>query len=61
MAVQVGVRLGHDEIVELIELGGTGEVYRARDPRLQRDVAIKILPSQVDARGLRLQSYGARE
>src|SRR6187200_1491368 len=40
-----GTRLGAYEITSAIGAGGMGEVYRARDTRLQRDVAIKILPS----------------
>jgi eukaryotic-like serine/threonine-protein kinase len=39
-----GVRLGHYEILSAIGAGGMGEVYKARDTRLERDVAIKILP-----------------
>ncbi|MGQ0733428.1 MAG: LpqB family beta-propeller domain-containing protein [Acidobacteriota bacterium] len=39
-----GSRLGPYEIVDVLGIGGMGEVYRARDPRLDRDVAIKILP-----------------
>ena len=39
-----GTKLGAHEIVELIGEGGMGQVYRARDPRLDRDVAIKVLP-----------------
>ena len=39
-----GTRLGPYEIVAAIGAGGMGEVYRARDTKLNRDVAIKILP-----------------
>ena len=45
MALQAGKQLGPYEIVGPIGAGGMGEVYRARDPRLERDVAIKILPT----------------
>jgi serine/threonine-protein kinase len=44
MSLAPGSRLGAYEITALIGSGGMGEVYRARDPRLNRDVAIKILP-----------------
>ena len=44
MSLAPGARLGVYEIVGLIGAGGMGEVYRARDPRLNREVAIKILP-----------------
>jgi len=45
MALASGARLGTFEIIELVGAGGMGEVYRARDTRLERTVAIKVLPS----------------
>jgi serine/threonine protein kinase len=42
MSLQAGTRLDHYEILELIGRGGMGEVYSAKDPRLPREVAIKI-------------------
>src|SRR5919201_2018316 len=46
MSLAPGTRLGSYEIVAAIGVGGMGEVYRARDTRLNRDVAVKILPSE---------------
>jgi serine/threonine protein kinase len=47
MSLSLGTRLGPYEIIALLGQGGMGEVYRARDPRLGRDVAIKVLHSAV--------------
>jgi serine/threonine protein kinase len=47
MTLASGTRLGPYEIVGAIGSGGMGEVYRARDPKLDRQVAIKVLPSQL--------------
>ena len=44
MTVSIGTRLGSYEIVSAIGAGGMGEVYRARDTKLNREVALKILP-----------------
>ena len=45
MSLETGTRLGPYEIVSTIGAGGMGEVYRARDSKLNRDVALKLLPS----------------
>jgi serine/threonine protein kinase len=47
MSFAAGAHLGPYEIVALVGEGGMGEVYRARDPRLGPDVAIKVLPAHL--------------
>ena len=49
MSLAAGVRLGPYEILSPLGAGGMGEIYRARDPKLQRDVAIKVLPDALAA------------
>jgi tRNA A-37 threonylcarbamoyl transferase component Bud32/WD40 repeat protein len=57
MPLTPGTQLGPYEIVALIGAGGMGEVYKARDPRLRRDVAIKVLPSSFSSETARLQRF----
>src|SRR5437870_13057419 len=45
MSLSTGTKLGSYEIVSPLGAGGMGEVYRARDARLGREIAIKVLPS----------------
>jgi serine/threonine protein kinase len=49
MSLAAGTRLGPYEIVGLIGAGGMGEVYKARDTRLDRTVAVKVLPGDLSA------------
>jgi Tol biopolymer transport system component len=57
MAFTAGSRLGPYEILSPLGAGGMGEVYRARDPRLGRDVAIKVLPPSFSADADRLRRF----
>ena len=49
MRLTTGSRIGPYQIVAPIGAGGMGEVYRARDPRIGREVAVKVLPAQFAA------------
>lgn len=47
MTVPAGTRFGPYEVISRLGAGGLGEVYRARDAKLRRSVAIKVLPEAV--------------
>ena len=57
MSLAAGTRLGPYEILSPLGAGGMGEVYRARDTRLGREVAVKILPASVSADAERLRRF----
>ena len=57
MALPPGTRLGPYEILAPLGAGGMGEVYRARDPRLEGEVAVKILPTEYIEHGERLRRF----
>ena len=57
MRVEAGIHLGPYEILAPLGAGGMGEVYRARDPRLGREVAVKVLPETVVADPERLHRF----
>ena len=58
MSLAAGTRVGPYEIVTAIGAGGMGEVYRARDTKLGRDVALKILPDAFAHDAERLARFG---
>jgi serine/threonine-protein kinase len=57
MPLEPGAKLGAYEVLSLIGVGGMGEVYRARDTKLRRDVAIKVLPEEFSGDKERLARF----
>src|SRR5271155_4428197 len=57
MSLTPDAKLGPYEIVSLLGAGGMGEVYRARDSRLRREVAIKVLPSELSLDSDRMRRF----
>ena len=57
MSLKSGQTLAHYRVVEPIGKGGMGEVYRARDSKLGRDVAIKVLPGEFSRDQQRLDRF----
>ena len=55
MSLNEGTKLGRYEIRSLLGAGGMGEVYRARDPKINRDVAVKVLPPDFASNGERVE------
>jgi serine/threonine protein kinase len=57
LSLSTGSRVGPYDIIGALGAGGMGEVYRARDPKLERDVAIKVLPAAFTADPERLSRF----
>ena len=57
MSISAGTKLGPYEILSPLGAGAMGEVYRARDSRLGRDVAIKVLPAELSSHPDRLRRF----
>jgi len=57
LSLEAGHKLAHYEILEPIGKGGMGEVYRARDSKLDRDVAVKVVPEEFSNDGERLARF----
>jgi serine/threonine protein kinase len=60
VSLQPGKTLAHYEVVAPIGKGGIGEVYRAKDTKLGREVAIKVLPEEFATTGDRLARFRGR-
>ena len=57
MSLAIGQKIGSYEITSLLGKGGMGEVYRARDLKLKREVAIKVLPDEFSRNVDRLSRF----
>src|SRR5436190_11755409 len=57
MTLAIGTQLGPYEVLARVGAGGMGEIYRARDPRLGREVAVKVLPTAFATDRERLQRF----
>jgi serine/threonine protein kinase len=57
MPLTPGARLGAYEMIAPLGAGGMGEVYRARDTRLGRDIALKVLPDDLSSSSERLERF----
>ena len=55
--MESGTKLGHHEILTLLGKGGMGEVYRAKDEKIGREVAIKVLPEEFSEKPDRLARF----
>src|SRR5262249_48123753 len=57
MSLAVGTKVGAYEVISLVGKGGMGEVYRARDTQLERDVALKLVPDAMQSDPERLSRF----
>ena len=60
MTLSIGSRIGVYEVIAKLGQGGMGEVYRARDTRLEPEVAIKVLPASVAGDADRIMRFEPR-